>query len=602
MTSFNSYNIFYLISLPLIYYLYNYAYEQSNGLHSNRLEIFCVFFTSTLFASFMVLGFSFNAENSWRLILGNQISVLRAIIMFAGYFFLFKAIITIFFSELDCKLDSNDSIKKEPNQYMAWYTTKLSQSPFITAFITLFIFYIPYIIFSYPGILMGDSQDQIAQIFNMNNSWTSNYLNLISENVKLNNHHPVFHTLLIRFCLFLGNYCFSSYNVGLFLYCLFQFLFLQCAISLFIKECVYLKVNNKIILLTILYFTIAPRIQSYMFLITKDVIYTGGLFLFLVIFHRIKRNSDIYKNWQFLLSLFIICFFRNDGKYLLFLTIAIIAFFYKNLRKGMLWVLICIFMLSSIYDHVFLPVFHITQGSRREMLSIPFQQTARYIRDAEQDVTLEEKQIISQILNYDELARLYDPNRADAVKNTFNESASAEDLKLYFHVWFQMLKKHPGIYLQATINNTYGYFYPHAALANNYAYSWSVENMERTNEACKAMDIRFSYPKPLEIFRNTYEQIREYLFRLPVLAALLSPATYTWILILWVFYCIKCRNYQAFLYTVPLLIQLLICIASPCNGRYFRYLYPIAFCLPATVIYGGVSIKNREIDRNFKGE
>ncbi len=602
LASFNSYNIFYLISLIFLFYLYNIAFKQSKIIQSNRWGSGCIVLPSALFAFFMVMGFSFKADNSWKLVLGNQTSVLRAIIMFTGYFFLFKAIIIIIFSRLDYKLTLNFSIEKESNQYMKWYITNLSEYPFITAFVTLFIIYIPYIIASYPGILMGDTWDQIAQGFNID-GWTSEYLNLRSENVKLNNHQPIFHTLLLHICLSAGNRCFSSYNMGVFLFCFAQFLFMIGTISLFIKGCVSLKINNKIVLFAILYFAAAPRIQNYMFLITKDVIYAGGLLLFLVAFQSIKSNQDIYKNWQFIVSLLIIFFIRNDGKYLLCLTVVLIALLNKTLRKGMLWILIGILSINFAYEHILLPAFDITLGSRREVLSIPFQQTARYIRDAKQDVTSEEKQIISQILNYDELANLYNPNKSDAVKNTFNELASREDMNAYFRIWFEMLKKHPGIYLQATMNNTYGYFYPHAALANrNYTYSWSSENMTTTNEVCAAVNVRLSYPKALDTFRNTYEEIREYLFRLPVLAALLSPATYTWILILWVFYCIKCRNYQAFLYTVPLLIQLLICIASPCNGRYFRYLYPIAFCLPATVIYGGVSIKNREIDRNFKGE
>lgn len=602
LSSFNSYNIFYLISWILLYNLYNFAFKQSKIIQSNRWGSGCIVLPSALFAFFMVVGFSFKADNSWQLVLENQLSVLRAIIMFTGYFFLFKAIIIIIFSGLDHKLALNFSIKNESNQYIKWYFAKLSEFPFITTFVTLFIIYIPYIIASYPGILMGDSWDQIAQGFNMD-GWTSKYLNLMSENVKLNNHHPIFYTLLLHICLVVGNHCFLSYNIGLFLFCFSQFLFMIGAISLFIKECVSLKINNKIVLLVILYFAFAPRIQNYMFLVTKDVIYAGGLLLFLGAFRFIKNNQDILKNWQFIVALFIIFFIRNDGKYLLCLTVVLIALLNKTLRKGMLWTLIGILSISFAYEHMLLPAFDITPGSRREVLSIPFQQTARYIRDAKQDVTSEEKQIISRILNYDELANLYNPNKSDAVKNTFNELASREDMKEYFRVWFKMLKKHPGIYFQATMNNTYGYFYPHAALANsNYTYSWSLRNMTRANKACAAVNVRLSYPKALDTFRNTYEEIREYLFRVPVIAALLSPATYTWILILWGFYCIKCRNRQAFLYTIPLLLQLLICIASPCNGPYFRYLYPIAFCLPATVIYGGASIKNIEAERNFKGE
>ena len=90
LASFNSYNIFYLISLIFLFYLYNIAFKQSKIIQSNRWGSGCIVLPSALFAFFMVMGFSFKADNSWKLVLGNQTSVLRAIIMFTGYFFLFK--------------------------------------------------------------------------------------------------------------------------------------------------------------------------------------------------------------------------------------------------------------------------------------------------------------------------------------------------------------------------------------------------------------------------------------------------------------------------------------------------------------------------------
>ena len=183
LASFNNYHIFYLILLPFLYYLYIFSYEQSKITQFNKWERNCVALPSVLFAFFMIMGFSFKADNSWQLVLGNRISVLRATIMFTGYFFLFRAIIIIIFSVLDRNMGCIFPMTKEPNRYINWYIVKLSDAPFKTTFFTLFIIYIPYLIASYPGILMGDNPNQIFQGFNLDDS-TSNYLNLISENMK----------------------------------------------------------------------------------------------------------------------------------------------------------------------------------------------------------------------------------------------------------------------------------------------------------------------------------------------------------------------------------------------------------------------------------
>ena len=115
------------------------------------------------------------------------------------------------------------------------------------------------------------------------------------------------------------------------------------------------------------------------------------------------------------------------------------------------------------------PLLNVEPGSIREMLSLPFQQTARYLRDAGWDVTEEEKAAIDRVLDYDVLAESYDPDLSDNVKSTYH--GETEDLKDYFSAWFQMLLRHPGIYIQATMNNYYQYFYPGESLFNGYTYS-----------------------------------------------------------------------------------------------------------------------------------
>ena len=56
------------------------------------------------------------------------------------------------------------------------------------------------------------------------------------------------------------------------------------------------------------------------------------------------------------------------------------------------------------------------RGGVQEMLSIPFQQTARYVKFHPKDITLSEKAILSKVLNYDKLAKNYNPVSADPVK------------------------------------------------------------------------------------------------------------------------------------------------------------------------------------------
>ena len=110
----------------------------------------------------------------------------------------------------------------------------------------------------------------------------------------------------------------------------------------------------------------------------------------------------------------------------------------------------------EVYQKAILPMAGVKPGGKQEMLSIPFQQTARYVKYYGNDVSTEEEKVIRKVLDYDTIGKNYDPDLSDPVKNTYKQKD--EYLKDYFNIWFEMLKKHPTAYIQATLNGTYGYW------------------------------------------------------------------------------------------------------------------------------------------------
>lgn len=68
------------------------------------------------------------------------------------------------------------------------------------------------------------------------------------------------------------------------------------------------------------------------------------------------------------------------------------------------------------------------------MFSLPFQQTACYVRDYRAEVTEEEKQAIKNVLDYNSLIEIYLEVTADPVKTAYHAKNSKE-LMEYFAVW-----------------------------------------------------------------------------------------------------------------------------------------------------------------------
>lgn len=573
-----------LLLLAGVCIFYAYALRRIKDAAWGKRDIACVIIPAVLLAGFMVVGYSFEQTDSLHLVIGGKRKAIKALIAFAGYGVAFATASALFYAWLrDFKLFSDEREIQE-NGLLGRYKTLLLRSPFRTAFLTLLVIYIPYIILSYPAIFMGDTDAMILQAFNIP-EWTSNYLNLIDENVRLNGHHPIVYTMFIHVCLLAGKAVFGSYNVGIFMVALCQLLGVCAVVAASVRVMVRMKVRENILLALLAYYAFAPRIQDYMFLMTKDVFMACSMMMFLLSVFSLLQGRTAGKKAVAELILFGIAIglIRNDGKYIVLGSIAIMMFLLKKRRIALLISGAAIAVCAGLFFNVLMPTLHITPTSRREVLSIPFQQTARYFRDYESEVTAEEWVAVNAVLDAGSLAQRYNPILSDPVKATFREGTTDEEMKAYFKAWLKMGLKHKGVYVQATLNNYYNYFYPGMRLVGAYSYSWSQDCMKSTNNN-EAIAFSFRHPKKLDKARKLYEAFRERVFELPVLSLLKSAAVYVWLLILLVLYLIKTKCYRALALTAPLALSVGVCVLGPCNGEYFRYLCGVSVCLPIVFI------------------
>lgn len=432
---------------------------------------------------------------------------------------------------------------------------------------------------------MGDTRIQIIQAYGELQIVGPEYLegHMLSDTVFLNTHHPPVHTLLIHLCLVTGTRLFHSANAGIFLYVVLQWLCVITAVSYGIKILVEkLRVPVSYAFFTLLYYMISPIIQGYTFMVTKDILYAVFLLYFLISLYSLylgEKGGKCYA--KLFLSALGLLLFRNDAEYILLLSSLMIAVFHKKVRKMAVRFAAGVLCFSTLYAAI-LSACSVTPGSVREMLSVPFQQTARYVKYHEDEITEEEKQAIDNVLDYSTLTIRYNENLSDGVKSSYKEEASKEDLLRYFKVWFEMLGKHPGTYIQATMNNYYYYFYPVGKTLRNFSFDSSEYTMETTNEQIAPLGMCFYYPKSLDSCRNAYEHIRDRMEVFVPVSLLMLPSVYTWTLILLFFYSLRKRSkYAVDFLMVPCMIVLVCCLLGPCNGHYGgRYLYPIILSMP----------------------
>ncbi len=524
---------------------------------------------SILFSIFMIVGNSYNEINSWDFIFGSIPLFLISIVILLGFYFLFYRGIYFIYEFVN-----NNSFIQTHAKNNKILNYIFVEHPFISTFIILLICWLPYIIAFYPGILSPDPSNQIKQFFGLDTQYRE-YVIMLDESVGITNHHPVMHTLLLGGCVKLGMML-GSANFGIFIFSMIQITLLISVLACTI--CYMKKLNTPFWLriLTLSIYAFIPVFPFYSMSLVKDVMFSiFVMFYIMLLFDLIKFSKEKYsikKMIILIILMLLIMLCRNNGIYLIVMSFPFLLFIDKKNRWRILGVLIIPILIFEGYNKILLPAFKVTPGSIREMLSIPFQQTARYVKEYDDEVTYDEKQAIDKILGYDTLASRYEPEKSDAVKNEYNKYATDEDLKEYFRVWFKQFLKHPTVYLEATINNTYGYFYPDA---KNWYFYYKYD--KRLEEA--GIDYHYNSLKPVRTVLSSYGEVIPYI---PVIGNVVNIASSVWIcMIIFVFLIYK-KMYKYLIYLTPVISLVLVCIASPVN-TYFRYAMPYVFSIPIII-------------------
>ena len=340
---------------------------------------------SLFFAICMVFGRSYDLTDSAEIVLGDKARIICAWIGGAGWMLLAIVAFYLAFECLDW-LSSRRIPFSEAHFGRIWRVAHvvLSVHPFAGPFLVLMIAWAPTLIASLPGLFMGDTGAQIRQWFNYPNG-TSDYLRLLNPNVLLNGHHPVVHTAIIGSCVQLGLSLFNSANAGLIIYTCAQFVITAACMAYSISSLRKLGVSLPVRGAILLFFAFMPMFSNYAALLTKDVLFARHDWLLLALAamgSTFLRNGGLVFPLAACVIAAAFCAWdvhvaRRAAKQ----TGTAVSCATPRFRwVGVLAVLALCLASNMYFTKVFMPAHDITPGSKREILSIPFQQTARFVQ------------------------------------------------------------------------------------------------------------------------------------------------------------------------------------------------------------------------------
>jgi len=437
------------------------------------------------------------------------------------------------------------------------------------------------LILVYPGGMNADSWCQAGMYFQVVRPDWGLY--------EFTAHHPPAHTVFFSSLIALGRML-GSANLGLFLVMLVQALMHAAVFAYSLHTMHVLGAPRYLILLSLLAILFSPFYVTAYTAVVKDNLYSWAILLLVIeLIYMLRLGRGYWEHWGHIallaLGIGAALLFRNNGKYVVYpvILVLLILFFSRYKKRGLLRrIVLCLLLpvlAAALIQGALTRHYGIEKGSIREALSLPFQQTARYVLERGDEVTPEEKAAIAAVLDYDQLAVDYYPLESDPVKDKFNPEAGTAELLAYLKTWLAQGFKHPLVYIKATVNQSYALVYP-------FRESNPLMNGTLNKHHLYAAEfIGIHDVEVLPRLNNIRNELNWDLFYWPGSGLVCSIAVHVLVLLFLCCYTLSRRYWRFFLCALPLLLSLAIVLAAPGIVGTPRYAYPVVYSLPVLMGY-----------------
>jgi hypothetical protein len=505
----------------------------------------------------LLLGMSFSAFHSFEFLIGRKCQMVVAGIVFLGNWIVFYSLIKLLYELFD-RLNIREYCPVHN------FTKKLDTHFFLFSIITITVFWSLLEIWLFPGSVPHDGRRQLEMYFG--------YMNLTT-------HHPIVSTMLMGWMETIGEFLFGR-GIGIIVYVLFQNI---VGIVIFSSCCNYIRKKTSVLWgsISVLFFSVVPIWGCFAQAVMKDFLYSVMFAWFVLEYVKIfLRDRDRFSLIRLSLSSVLVCVLRNNGAYIVLPALFVLIFISCEKKKILSIVFALVFVADFGLNVILIDALKIEKGPKVEMCSIPLQQLARCAALYEDAFTEEEAQILDKVIRYEGVGERYDPECSDAVKIVY-KSTTGEEWSMFWKIWMKKLKQYPIVYIEATLNNVFGYVDPFYFYKGLSAYPlYNKDSFGENDSAGKFSSYVFSDSVRWHISNYVYAWEK-----IPCLSLLMNPAFYTWVGIILLGAVLRKKSWKSTMVFVIPLLNVLICFASPVNG-YLRYMLPVIAAMPLFALVG----------------
>ena len=565
-------------------------YQGSIILLEKWQEVTLIVFAA--FFSFMqVLAISLKEDDTLYYVFGSGVCVVRS--LFHG---ICLAIVSYMILKIVVVLIRRYCIQKAlvPTK-ITWKNSLICGGLFVLA-------WLPYYILFFPGTANVDTVVQLMQSFQI-----PSYINEITPihppEAYYTNHHPFATTKLFELFFKLGLNVFGDINIGVAIYVFLHMLFLATAFTVALQYLRHIGITRKRLLFIQLVIMFLPIFPMYAICMVKDTLFSAFLLLLIIMMYEVARTKgECFRKWYFNVFLAVdsglIMLTKNYGMYIIIIVAVVYAVVYRRYILRLLVSFVPVILVYQLlWTSVLLPMWNVAPVGKQEALSVPFQQTARYVTEYADEVTDEEKEAINGVLPYDKLKKLYEPMLSDWVKEKYNQNATDEDMSRYLSAWWKMFLKHPDTYIESILNNTYEYWY--IDKISDLEYYEFEPYLQKHDPEGKYEELYVTNNYNTGGERYGVYQFILMLEKTPIVNIFASLGLLPWLILFMIIFSIfQKRGKYILTYLVPVIIYA-ICMVGPDNGN-SRYIMPVIYALPYLIALLFRPTSDEEIQFNEK--
>lgn len=452
-------------------------------------------------AGFLALCLMFSravlATDSVSVLWANATQLLKAVVIWTGFVPLWLAVIRA----VDLGLDWLS--KQKPFAF---------RRPLLTPMLIMLAVWTPQALIRYPGAVIFDTVHQLQEYFG---------------DLPFTAMNPPVHTALIGLFVQLGDWL-GCAHCGFFLVTVVQMIALAWTAAWLLCVLQRMKTPAPLIWGILACTALLPTYSAYATTVLKDTACTIAVYLFMIQTALLVIRPEIFWEhrgrglWLWAASGAMAVLMRKNGVGMVAPAMAAAGIYalcrrewsrarrWAPLISGALAMAVAFGTLEMVTSQM-----TVGGGSLREVLSIPFQQTARVLR--ENEIPEEEKAIINEVLDVSVIPQAYTSHISDDVKNTFREDATAGELLAYARVWFSHLFRYPSDSLDALAGMTHTIFSPTGVHDDFY----DVEVRQSFNGGRWHMD-EWLYVCPLSEVRMALKELYTLALQLPGAGLLLN--------------------------------------------------------------------------------